>query len=302
MVGDFMILYEPYLKKRTDKSKPQNNIFLGDPIDLFMNWDHRLSFHFFTVDNEVKPYAWKTLISDIDIDQSILKTEVLAYVNIENLISDYNYLMNHGIELQYVVFNDSKNWHIQNGVIYLVSFKLDNEKSSIYFSIQEFDKFSFQKHLRDIQGQDMIMNKPLIYSTTELEGYFADMCQSRLNPIGRAIFPGDVDLVLYSNNQTIDVIEFKKHTMFGEGKIEDQSFSKYWYKDKKKYTGLSILTKKLNKDFFYNFIYSTKNNELNKVKIEKISTELRLLDQRVVTFENKQEAFIFIKNFIEGGQ
>lgn len=210
-----MILYEPYLKKRVDKSKPQQNTFLGDPFDLFIECKNRLSFHFFTVENEVRPYAWKTLISDVDIDISMLKKEILSYVNIENLKSDFLYLNNFGIELQYVVFNDNKNWHLEENTIFLVSFKMDDTDDIINFSIREFDKKSFQTYLREIQGQDMIMNKPLIYSTTELEGYLADMCQSKMNPVGKAIFPGDVDLVLYTKNKTLNIIEFKKHTIFG---------------------------------------------------------------------------------------
>ena len=294
-----MILYEPYLKKRIDKSKPQQNIVLGDPYDLFSNFENRVSFHFFTVDNQIKPFAWKTLISDSDINITSLKKEILAYVNIKDLISDYSYLNKFGIELQYVVFNDNRNWTIENGSIYLVSFDITSDES-IEFSFREFDKVSFQKFLREIQGQDMIMNKPLIYSTTELEGYFADMCQRNLNPVGKAIFPGDVDLVIYNNNKTLSIIEFKKHTKYGEGRIGDQSFLKYWFKDKKKYSGIALLTKKLNRDFFYNVIYSTKDNELNKIKIEKISSDLKLLTQKLFTCNNREEAILLVQKYIVG--
>lgn len=293
-----MILYEPVLKKRSDGTMPQQNSILGDPFELFLGINSRLSFHFFTVDDQIKPYAWKVLVSDVEIDKSNLKHEILSYINIKQLISDYNYLLSNGIKLQFIVFNDNVNWHTHNGTIYLIDFKVNIDNSSVDFSVREFDKTSFQIHLREIQSHDMIMNKPLIYSTTELEGYFADQCQRDLNPMGKAIFPGDVDLILYSNNKTINIIEFKKHTKYGDGSIEDQSFLKYWFKDKKKYTGIALLAKKLNKDFFYNLIYSTKNDELKKIKIEKISTSLELMGNLVKVFESKNDASIFLENFI----
>lgn len=60
------------------------------------------------------------------------------------------------------------------------------------------------------------------------------------------------------------------------------------------------MAKKLSKEYFYNFIYSTKNNELNKIKIEKISTELQLIGRTIKSFENHKQAINFMQNFIEG--
>lgn len=293
------ILNEPFLKKRIDKSKPQKNSFFGDPKNLFSEFEKMITFHFFTLNQVVKPYAWKVLVSDIDFDESLLKTEIFEYAQENDLISDILYLEKYDIELQYIVFNDNRNWALDNGPIYLVSFEIiENKRIDISFEV--FEKYSFQKYIRFVQGQDMIMNKSLIFSTTELEGYYADICQSNNHPSGKAIFPGDVDLVLYNKNATISLIEFKKHTVFGEGIIEDQSFKKYWYKDKKKYQGLALLAKKLNKGYFYNIIYSTKKNELRKVKIEKISTELQLIEITIKSFENYKQAKEFMKKYIEG--
>ena len=64
----------------------------------------------------------------------------------------------------------------------------------------------------------------------------------------------------------------------------------------KKYTAIATLAQKFNKDYFYNIIYSTRQNELNKIKIEKISNKLVLISSKMKTFTNKEEFKVIMES------
>lgn len=295
-----MGLKVPELKRRSDKSLPRKNEYLGDLEDFFIDNESSTSFHFFTSNGKVDDEVWKVLVSDKNIVPDNLEEEILGIVLLEDLISEIKYFSANNMIFKFVIFFDDINWSTDDGIVFLVEFKLiDNE--NLKFIINQYNKLEFEKYLLIKQNTEMVMNKQLIYSTTQLEGYLSDMCQSHLNPKGRAIFPGDVDLVLYSGENTNRIIEFKKHTQSGDGTIENQSFRKYWYKDSKKYSGIAFLAARLGLNHFVNIIYSTRNDELKKIKFEVIgmkNNELVLLNSTTREFNSLTDIKPFFEDFV----
>lgn len=278
---------------------PAINPFFGNIEDLFSNNYNKTSTHFFTVNDCLKDQIWKKYVTNKPANISQLKEYFKQHNLIEYFKNEISFFNSYGLNFKLIIFYDEINWQIENTNIYIVNFY--QEISEYKYEIDIYDKLTFQEHLRDIQGEDMIMNKPLTYSTTELEGYLSDMCQRSKKPVGRAIFPGDVDLILYDYNEAKLLVEFKKHTPYGNIEFDKQSYKQYWYKDKKKYTGLSVLSKSLDLAHFYNVIYSTNKNEFNKIKIEKInSTNLDLTDSFSYQINDpKQEISKIVKKMVK---
>jgi hypothetical protein len=288
------MLKKPELKHRDTKSKPKINSVIGDPFDINSKY-FKTSFNFFTNGNVVKDKVWDILIADTpNINQTLVFNEILSIYGKQCLFENLKFLNKYGMVFEIILFFDSLTDLQKGSPIYIVELSLN--KSNIVHKISQKSLIEFEDYVFLIQGAPSIMNKPLIYSRTELEGYLSDICQRGNNAINKSIFPGDVDLVLYDKNLDIkNVFEFKKHTDSGQGIIEDQSFLKYINLDIKKYTAIAILAQKLNKDYFYNIIYSTREKELNKIKIEKISNKLALISSEIKIFKNKDEFKVIIE-------
>jgi len=147
----------------------------------------------------------------------------------------------------------------------------------------------YQRFLVDVHGIHRT-NKPLIYATSEFEGYLSDVSTPRCTRIDITLFPGDADLIEFDDEDNIiGLYEFKKHTMSGYGDIEFQSFRKYYYRDQKKYESLVSLCRRFNLDCFYNIIYSTRLNELNKIKVETINSNFDLVNDQTYEFSTIDE-------------
>ncbi len=149
--------------------------------------------------------AWKILLNEFDeFDEKRISTEIIRIETRGNVESNIHFLNKHGIELEYIIFHDKVNWKIEDGVIYKLKFKVvDN---NIRYSIRKFSKDVFKKYLFELQGESMIMNKRLIYSNTELEGYLADLCYKSNPESETAIFPGDLDLIIYDQLKSLYVL------------------------------------------------------------------------------------------------
>lgn len=294
-----MRVYEPFLKKRIDGSKPSSNPKIG-AIESHFRCFNQLSFHFGT--NQagiVQTYAWKVLVTDKPLDNSVDESDQIIqaikefYTDKRN-INDTSFLKKHGFEFSFIVFYDQNNWKLENSIIYkivpVVNF------GGLTFTSKRFTQKEFQKLIVDLNGQNLT-NKPLIYATTEFEGFLSDVCVPGTTRNDVSLFPGDVDLALYNDEyKTITVVEFKKHTPSGQGSIEYQSFTKYYYRDKKKYTTLAKITAALGKEYFYNVIYSTRPNELLKLKVEKITTNMRLVSSMNMSFSTIEEMGTYLTN------
>ena len=203
-----------------------------------------------------------------------------------------------GLSLQLIIFYDDVDWVNENPSIFIVNLFL-NDSHQIQTSITTESKQDFENRLLEIQDGPTPMNKKLIYSTTKLEGYLSDKCFKNYSNTCKAIFPGDVDLILFENNTPQLLIEFKKHTKWGRKKFVDQSYKTYWELDKKKYNGIALLSNKLGLDKFYNVIYSTVENEKKKLKIEQISSKnLNLIKELHYELANIKELESIIRQLI----
>lgn len=284
-----MILREPYLHKRIDNSVPSKNKIIGEPEDHFL-FPHKICFHFGCQDGEEIKHAWKVLITDSDLRTCTNEDIVDAIYSHESPNKIYNdalFFEKHGLIYSIIIYNDSSNWPTENNLIYMIDCIPSNGKPNL--KVNMVNQKEFQAKLVNYFGINRT-NKPLIYATTEFEGYLSDISVPGCQRDNVTLFPGDCDLVVYNpNHETLCVVEFKKHTMSGYGSIEYQSFLKYFYKDRKKYEQIASITKRLGNSYFYNIIYSTKPDELKKVKIEKVSTSLRLLSSAVYSFNDVKE-------------
>lgn len=292
------IFEKPVLINRENGSMPKTNFLLGDIDSVFDTFDTD-SFHFFTKQHDKNgnyfiPLIWKVLLLKNNNYKIKVAKELINYIGKDKLLREISIYNNYSLNLQYIIFYDNVDWHTVNQKIFVVSFK--NKKNKIKSKVKLLTKTEFEKYLFSIQNESMVMNKPLIYSTTNLERYLSDMCQRELCPQKRAIFPGDVDCLIYKENKVRYLIEFKKHTI--KGKIENQSFKKYWDKDKKKYTALASLAKYFHLNYFINLIYST-FDDINKIKLEIISSNLKLLKTKIISFITKDELINLLKDIFK---
>lgn len=283
-----MKLSEPILRKRTDKSVPQQNYVLGDISKRFSS--HNTScVHFGEIDNNY--HIIKLLVTDIPITFSIDYNEVVnALFELypkNDFINEFIYFSEFNMNYQILILFDEVNWKNENNTMLVVDFEyVKNRKMAFISSIKVWKQKDYQKSLVERFGINRT-NKPLIYSTTEFEGFLSDVSIPSCVRNDITLFPGDVDLITFNEEfTTLNIFEFKKHTKFGEGSLQNQSFMKYITKDIKKYQGIANLTSRLNKTYFYNVIYSTKIGEEKMLKIEKINTSLTLLDSYFIQFDS----------------
>lgn len=283
-----MKLFEPILRKRADKSFPQTNKVLGDISKRFISYNNSCV-HFGEVDNNY--YIIKLLVSDTPISESVDYKQVVdslfeLYPK-NDFINEFVYFSQFNMHYQILIIFDEVDWKKENNKMLVIDFTyVENRKMAFIDSIKVWEQKDYQIDLVRRFGINRT-NKPLIYSTTEFEGYLSDVSTPYCKRNDITLFPGDVDLITFSNDfTTLNIFEFKKHTKFGYGSLEYQSFLKYFNKDYKKYKGLANLALNLNKSYFYNIIYSTRENEDNLLKIEKIGIDLKLIESHFIEFEN----------------
>ena len=197
-----MILYEPRLKKRSDGSMPAMNTLIGN-IDDHFHGSH-LTFHFGTnVNGVVCDYAWRVLVSDEPIDDSNvddIHEAIVSLFGVDRIINDYMYLYNHGLQYQFIVFFDDDNWDLENNSIYVIDISIVDDKLCLQTNC--YTQRDFQLLMRNTNGIHLT-NKPLIYSTTNFEGFLSDVCVPGSTRNDITLFPGDADLVLY-DAETLD--------------------------------------------------------------------------------------------------
>ena len=296
-----MNLSEPTLFKRSDKSRPARNTFLGD-IEQYFTSSNNTCVHF--GNNSGKIFVIKLLKSDAVIGEEVSCEEVFdsllqLYPNRE-FLKDFYFFAKHNIDYEIVIIYDNCNWKLENNNVVTVDFKMDgNAESGIKQSVRILSQKDFQRGLVAKFGINRTA-KPLKYATTEFEGFLSDISTIYCTRNDITLFPGDVDLLTYSDDYAhFDVFEFKKHTAAGgDSTLKEQSFLKYITRDRKKYYGLADLCKCLGKDYFFNVLYSTRLGEEKIVKIEKInSANLSLINSVLIEFDDKASLIKQIKNF-----
>lgn len=282
------IFKQPVLQNRENGSLPKTNTLIGDIENVFEIFDCD-SFHFFSKRDENKnvyalPIVWKVLLLKNNDYTLNIEKELLYYVGEEQLIKDLKIYNSYNLKLEYIIFYDDVNWKETNQNIYAVS--VSYKQNELSFDTKLYTKQEFEKYLFEINEESMVMKKPLIYSQTKLERYLSEECQFEKRPVNRAFFPGDIDCLIKKEDKFLYLIEFKKHSI--DGSIEEESYKKYWGRDIKKYSAINAMSKKLGLNCFYNFIYSTKQ-DLNKIKIEIIDNNLKLIDSIVFAFKDKKD-------------
>lgn len=296
-----MILSEPILKKRSDNSKPYENNLYKNPLNFFSHY-RKSSVHFGFFNNSFT--AIKLLICNEPILTNTNYSPIIDSLNQlypkQEYIQEFHLYRRHNIKFEVLVVYDQVNWKLENNYVLSILFEYEGITSiDLRQTIRIIHQKEYQQRLVSLFGINRT-NKPLIYSTTEFEGYLSDISITGCIRKDITLFPGDVDLITFDDNlEVIGLYEFKKHTKFGDGDIEDQSFLKYIERDKKKYKGLALLAKQLSKDFFYNFIYSTKSGEEQKLIIEKIGNDLNLIKKINYTYNKVENIIDNIHKFLE---
>lgn len=298
-----MILSEPKLLKRSDKSEPKKNRILGE-IEQYFTSPNKTCVHFGRSGDKFS--VIKLLISDSAINdavepQTVANALLSLYPNRE-FVKDFTFFAKHNVEYEIIIIDDTCNWRTENNKLLRMTFKKSFDDYEVTIkTIEIIAQKDFQQYLVSKFRVNKTA-KPLNYATSELEGYLSDV--SSVYGVDRndvTLFPGDVDLLCYSDDYALsNVFEFKKHTSSGYGELKDQSFMKYIARDAKKYRGIAEFCKSLGKNYFYNVIYSTRIGEEKIIKLEKVKFEfdkLVLEDSVLIEYRSKDGFINSIKNF-----
>lgn len=296
-----MILREPQLFNRDTGRAPAKNTFLGN-VEQYFKASNNTCVHFGKNGNGGYSVI-KLLTTDANIDGQISHADVctalcVLYPNNE-FIKDVIFFAQRNIDYKIVIINDDCDWSTENNCVLVVDFHYNiGANVAMVNTISRIHQKNFQQYLVDTYGKNRT-RKPLIYATTNFEGYLSDVSIVGCQRQDITLFPGDVDLLTYSKHYHLcDIFEFKKHTpRGGNSTLAEQSFLKYINKDRKKYQGLAELAHSLGKDYFYNVLYSTRKGEENIVKIEKVSCTLQLVDEILIEYDTNNNFIAKIKNF-----
>lgn len=259
-----MEFYEPVLARCCDRSdmakvnpvigEPQqyinNNLLrqlglVGISFDFFIDWKNLL----FNREVWIKlPYRGARL-PDAELISLLRKQDRLV-----DLVkfSKYN-----NLSVSAMIFNDYQDWSD------LQSFVINAYWSSDYINkngllINDLPINEIKNRIIKMSGGKIkIGEKGLIFGTSRLECYL-----SRTD----ALWPGDVDLLIYSSRDfsPLAIIEYKKHTKNSKISFDNQNIKNYYPQpDKRKYDRLIYLSNQLalRPIPIYIFYYSTNAEE-----------------------------------------
>lgn len=239
-------------------------------FDFFIDWSNS------TCQNRL--WIKRILSSDISVEQlakygdEYLTQEALAIGDNLDLINSFS--IAYGFNPSYFVFRDV-NWGMTPELILRGGITAKGiEKISLH-SLEQMKEI-----IRKLSGGPVrIGSKGLIYGTSCLECYLSTT---------DALWPGDVDLILWNNNQqqVAAIIELKKHTL--DTSILDQRLSNYYPKpDGRKYDRLALLRDRLNKDIPIIILYYPTKDRHSLIKLELIKgnpSELKTELTKVIEF------------------
>lgn len=289
-------------KNRTQKA--QTNRYCGDPEDWFDSHFFQeqnifsTSFDFFVnwEDESISDEVWIKRISDSDNIHNQNAHGLLE------LISDcdgrdksnrlYRFLTYQRLAEKYMLYRDipEREWEI--GEEKIVELELSRNGNC---AISQFNVDEIQTKISELRKRPApIGNAGLIYSTSSLEGYLSKQAY---------FWPGDVDTVLYDeNNEVVAIIEFKKHTANSKIPFHEQRITNYLHRDILKYKSLALLRDRLNTNLFV--LYYPIPLDIDYVIIEKlegIPDELYVTERFELTLPNinrDDTLRMFTDNFI----
>lgn len=193
-------------------------------IDFFVNWQTR----------EISNEFWikRIIPSDFTMESTRKKyvQDLIYECDGEDEVKLAGMFFNG--KLKYKLFRESNDWknHHNNPTPILdVTIDSNGEVESVVKTSLE----TLEINIRELSGGPVsVGSKGLFYSSSTLEEYLSHT---------DALWPGDVDLVIFDNfYQPKAIIEFKKHTK--SEPLRDHKFNRYYpYPDGKKYDRLAIL-------------------------------------------------------------
>jgi len=132
-----------------------------------------------------------------------------------------------------------------------------------YYTVEEI-----QKKIQSLRKRPAsIGNAGMIYATSSLEGYLSKQPY---------FWPGDADCILFDDNDnTLAIIEYKKHTERSKIPFEQQGIHNYIRKDRLKYESLGLLRNRLHTKLFV--LYYPVQPNIDFVMLEKITGEYNAL-------------------------
>ncbi|HFK1457212.1 hypothetical protein WAG12_19730 [Bacillus cereus] len=194
------------------------------------------------------------------------------------------FLVNYGkfansldFKARYQVFIDSRDW-----AKYPAKFvTVDIDANGNIENVIKQDLSSIKSEIQRLSGGKVKVSKTygLKVASTNLECYLSNTDEDE------AAWPGDVDLLLFDNNERpIAIIEFKKNTIEPgrpyHRSIHNESLNNYYSAtgradDNRKYNRIAILRNYLDKDIpiinLYYPIWEAKDPKENVIKLEKVT-------------------------------
>jgi hypothetical protein len=167
------------------------------------------------------------------------------------------------LSVQFILFDDTEEWASGDPSLVVAEVGAQGRVSKS----QVVSLSQVREVIRVLSGGPVeIGSKGLIYGTSRLECYL-----SRTD----SLWPGDADAVVLDQNcDPLTILEFKKHTRYGNGEVEDQRLSNYYPSpDGRKYDRLSILRSEMEKSPPIVVVYYPTQAEESQVKLELVTGE-----------------------------
>ena len=284
-----MIIEKTFLADSSDRAKiAKYNPLCGEPFlwfdtEFFRNEDMLVTtFDFFInwFNNTLQPIIWeKRSVYNFDnldpdiIYKSILRCDGTSFFNKIKL-----YAKNNGFELYYILIpdipEDAWNDFSNKVVMFNIDQYFKNNKANCVeqHSIGELIEIIHNYRVKYTQAR--MDFEGLKFSSTNLE-LFLSRRQPQIGYLGDAIYPGDVDVLLYNENyKTQAIIEVKKHSIGSRKRyastIGKESIELYIKHDYLKYKSLDILQKHMKCEFIMLFYPTTSENTIKLQKINEL--------------------------------
>lgn len=265
------MLSKPVLALTADRTRiAQTNDYCGDPenwfdsqyfrnyglhsatFDFFVNWDDE------TICDEI----WIKRISDSDNIHSETHAELMRLIaecdGRDKLNHLFRFFAYQRMIVKYMLFRDVPEREWENGEEKVIELDISRYRQEV---VSRYDASEIQDKIRNLRRSPApIGNAGLIYSTSSLEGYLSRQPY---------FWPGDVDTVLYNDNNDVEaIIEFKKHTANSRIPFNNQRIANYLTRDILKYKSLALLRDRFNTDLYV--LYYPIPANIDYVIVEKI--------------------------------
>ncbi|MDO3664501.1 hypothetical protein [Acinetobacter higginsii] len=247
-------------------------------FDFFVNWNT------YTFQNRI--WIKRIWSSNISIDTlAVSGAEFLTQQaqNIgDNLALINQFSVTYNLDPSYIVFREV-NWQDNPEPILRGAITANGIENIALYDINQV----MQAIRNNSGGPVRIGSKALIYGTSCLECYLSGT---------DALWPGDVDIILWDNQQqrAVAIIELKKHTL--NTAISEQQLSNYYPgADSRKYDRLALLRNHLGVNVPIIVLYYPTKEFHKEIKLEKIDgnpRELETVQSILINFQGLTQEMI----------